>query len=88
MHVVVVGSGLAGVTAAESLARDGSRQVTLVSFAALAPVRVMAGTRAERIDRGNRCLVLPDRKLAQPMVKIHGFRRPDAERRQAVAVRF
>ena len=89
MRVVVIGSGLAGVTVAEGLARDGSRQVTLVtaeshgyysrprlshgfsggggvvlkSFAALAPVRVLAGTRAERIDRKNQVLELAEARV-------------------------
>lgn len=90
MRVVVVGSGLAGVTVAEGLARDGSRQVTLVTaethgyysrprlshgfsagggvvlrnFDTLAPVRVMAGARVERIERANRTLALDHGRLA------------------------
>lgn len=84
MRAVVVGSGLAGVTVAEALAKDPRHEVSLVtaethgyyarprlshgfstdssmvlkSFAALTPVRAMAGTRVEWIDRDKQHVVL------------------------------
>ena len=90
MRVVVIGSGLAGVTLAEALAKEHA--VTLVtaethgyysrprlshgfsnpaspvlkSFAALGPVRVLAGTTVERIDRDGRELVLGDHHQCLP----------------------
>jgi NAD(P)H-nitrite reductase large subunit len=89
MRVVVVGSGLAGVTVAEAVARDANHDVYLVtaethgyysrprlshafssdanvvmkSFAAMAPVRVLAGTRVEEIDREKQQVVLEDGML-------------------------
>jgi NAD(P)H-nitrite reductase large subunit len=94
MKIVIVGSGLAGVTAAEALARSARHAVTLVtaetlgyytrprlshgfalsdeaaakivlrSFDAIAPgVRVMAGTRVERIHRERRQLALEGGEL-------------------------
>ena len=88
MRVVVIGSGLAGVTVAEALAKEPGYQVALVtsethgyysrprlsqafstdanlvmkSFAALAPVRVLAGAQVERIDREQQRIELQDAK--------------------------
>jgi NAD(P)H-nitrite reductase large subunit len=89
MRVVVIGSGLAGVTVAEALAKDPANEVRLVtaethgyysrprlshgfssdaslvlkSFAALAPVQVIAGTQVEGIDRENQRIELQTQKL-------------------------
>lgn len=89
MRVVVIGSGLAGVTVAEALAKEPGREVWLVtaeihgyyarprlshgfssdanivlkSFAALAPVRVLHGTRVEEIDRNRQVVIFDAKRL-------------------------
>jgi NAD(P)H-nitrite reductase large subunit len=86
MRAVVIGSGLAGVTLAEALAKQPGVEVLVVtaethgyysrprlshgvsseaspvlkSFAAMSPVRVLAGARIEAIERDQRSLVLED----------------------------
>jgi NAD(P)H-nitrite reductase large subunit len=86
MRAVVIGSGLAGVTLAEALAKQPGVEVVMVtaeahgyysrprlshgissdaspvmkSFAAMSPVRVLAGTRIEAIERETRSLALED----------------------------
>jgi NAD(P)H-nitrite reductase large subunit len=88
VRVVIVGSGVAGVTAAEALAKDHA--VTIVtaethgyysrprlshgfsnpaspvmkSFAALAPVQVLAGATVEGIDRAGQRIHLGERSIA------------------------
>lgn len=88
MRVVVVGSGLAGVTVAEALARNhdvsvvtaeglgyysrprlshglscdeaAAGRIVLKPFSALAPVKVLAGTEVESLDRPRRRVMLVD----------------------------
>lgn len=87
MRVVVIGSGLAGVTAAEVLAKDHAVTVitaethgyysrprlshgfsnpaspVMKSFAAMAPVKIVAGATVEQIDRAQRRVQLGERSI-------------------------
>lgn len=84
MRVVVIGSGLAGVTVAEALAKAEHFHVSLVtaethgyysrprlshgfasdanivlkSWAAMAPVKVLSGTKVEQVDRDQQVVIL------------------------------
>lgn len=106
MRIVVIGSGLAGVTVAEALAKGPRREVCIVTaeshgyysrprlshgfstaanivlkgFAAMAPVRVLAGTHVEAIDRDQQRLVLDNGEALEYDILILAPDRPRAFR--------